>query len=285
VSGRDRVARPEAREPGAERPEFTAFYDEMENVVGLANDGLIDRFVAGFSRTDEAKEPITEDEVLKAMKDHAWLYSNPRIIEHSRLLKDYELMMKWVKDCEKAHEEYEAKNPKPTKPGSAQWDWELKARDSAPPCPRPLSTMIALTAVLSDKALKIEHDRGDVLRVLDPTRAQDRLDDFSDIDRGDEIVFPADEERKAGQEAHAVNKDFARAGLRAHSATIAAQGDGAIGVVVIREAIKFRDVVERNVVAVLLFDDVPVGRVRAGAKKRGSCAETDCLWPIHRRES
>lgn len=138
----------------------TAFYDSMENVVGLAKDGLIEKFVAGYLEIDRATKPITDEEVLKVMKNNSWAHDHPRIIPHERLLADHEEMMRWVKDCEKARAEWEAKHPKPAG-GSKSWDWEMKARESAPPQPRPLSTMIAMTAVLSDKALKIEHDRAD----------------------------------------------------------------------------------------------------------------------------
>ena len=139
----------------------SAYIDEMKNVVDLAKDGLIEKFVAGFIGCEDAKQPLTREELAEIERERTWTYENPRIIPHEMLLADYETMLEWMCDCDKARAEYAHENPKPTKRGSDSWDWELKARDAAPAQPRPLSTMIALTAILSPKALKIEHDRAD----------------------------------------------------------------------------------------------------------------------------
>ena len=99
-----------------------------------------------------------------------------------------------------------------------------------------LGAPLICRAVIRAAVAGIEHDRLHFLRILDPARTQDRLDDFADIHGGDQVAFRAAREREIGEETHAIDVDLARAGLRADAAALAAQRDGAVGVAVIRRS-------------------------------------------------
>ena len=118
----------------------------------------------------------------------------------------------------------------------------------------------------------IEHDRFYFVCVVDSVRAQDWLDDFAHVhDRNQSVIGVADN-REVGKEPDAVDIDFARTGLGAQAATIVAQRNVTTHASVLRELIELRDVCERNVIAILQTDYVPIGAEywRCGSEKCGN---------------
>ena len=69
----------------------------------------------------------------------------------------------------------------------------------------------------------IEHDGLDLLRFLDPARAQNRLDDFAHVHHRDQVFVAAIQEREVRQEPDAVDGNLARAGLGADRPVLAPQ--------------------------------------------------------------
>ena len=117
---------------------------------------------------------------------------------------------------------------------------------------------------------RIEHDSVDFMRVANPVRPQDRVDDLAYVHGRHQRFVGVGENRKVGEETHAIDVELARPGLCAQSTTILAQGDIAINARVFRELIELRDVGEGNVIAILQMDDVPIGSDRTACNQQAA---------------
>ena len=104
---------------------------------------------------------------------------------------------------------------------------------------------------------RIEDHGFDLLRFLQATRAQNRLDDFAHVHRRDDGIVAIVRDWEVSEKSEAVYVNLARPDFGAQPAAVAVQRYAAAHPCVFGKLIKLRDVRERHIIAILLPDHRP----------------------------
>ena len=83
---------------------------------------------------------------------------------------------------------------------------------------------------------RIEHNGFDASGVRNPARPQHRLDHFAHVHDRNEVFVVVENDRKIGEESHAIDVELTGAGGRANAAAITAQRNGPVDACVIGNA-------------------------------------------------